>query len=75
MSFTAIVEFITALPKILSQLQEMTSELKAARLAKESQVLMEYKNQVNETLAKITSASTDAERQKLAHELALRMAQ
>ena len=73
MSLSLIVEFFSALPKLVSLISELNSEIKQLRLTKQSEELMKYKQEVSSVLAQITKAKTDEERKKLSLDLALKL--
>lgn len=73
MNLALIVEFFTALPKLVSLISELNNEIKQLRLTKQSEELQTYKQEVSAVLAQITKAKTDEERKKLSLDLALKL--
>ena len=71
MNLALIVEFFSALPKLVSLISELNNEIKQLRLTKQSEELMNYKKEVSDVLIQITKAKTDEERKKLALALAV----
>lgn len=70
MSLALIVEFFSSLPKLVNLISELNSEIKQLRLTKQSEEIMNYKQEVSDVLAQIQKAKTDEERKKLSLDLA-----
>jgi len=73
MNLALIVEFFSALPKLVNLVSQLNDEIKQLRLTKQSDELMKYKEDVSNILSQIQKAKTDEERKKLSMELALKL--
>ena len=73
MSLALIVEFFTALPKLVNAVNALVEEVKQLKQDSINKSLETYKQEVSDTLAKISKATSDEERKKLSLELANRL--